>query len=100
MIDVQNNIISLTDFKRQTSEVIKRVKENKTAAVLTVNGAASVVVVDADAYQKMAQDAQAGAVIRGIEAGIQSMNQNKGIPAHKAFEALRENIHKRIKQQG
>ncbi len=100
MIDVKNDILSLTDFKRKTSDVLKRVKERKTPAVLTVNGAASVVVLDAGQYQEMSENAQRGVMMRGIEAGLKSMRHNKGIPAQKVFDALRQNIQNSVKQQG
>lgn len=100
MIDTTDNIISLTDFKRNTADVLKRVKDDKEPAVLTVNGSASVVVLDAKEYQKMAKDAQLGSIMRGIEAGLDSMAANKGIPLETAFDMLKNDIRKQARQQG
>ena len=100
MIDTTDNIISLTDFKRNTADVLKRVKEDKEPAVLTVNGSASVVVLDAREYQKMAKDAQMGSIMRGIEAGLESMAKGKGIPLDKAFDMLKADIREQVRQQG
>ena len=100
MIDTTDNIISLTDFKRNTADVLKRVKDDKEPAVLTVNGSASVVVLDAKEYQKMAKDAQLGSIMRGIEAGLYSMAANKGIPLETAFDMLKNDIRKQARQQG
>ena len=100
MIDTTDNIISLTDFKRNTADVLKRVKEDKEPAVLTVNGSASVVVLYAKEYQKMAQNARLGSIMKGIEAGLDSMNANKGIPLEKAFDMLKQDIREQARQQG
>jgi len=100
MIDTTDNIISLTDFKRNTADVLKRVKDDKEPAVLTVNGSASVVVMDAKEYQRMAKDAQMGSIMRGIEAGLDSMVAGKGIPLEKAFDMLKQDICEQAKQQG
>ncbi len=48
-----NNIHSLTDFKRNTSAYIEKIKETKAPLVLTVNGEAELVVQSAKAYQEL-----------------------------------------------
>lgn len=48
-----DNIHSLTDFKRNTSAYVEKMKESKAPLVLTVNGEASLVVQDAQAYQEL-----------------------------------------------
>ena len=100
MIDNVDNIISLTDFKRNAADVLKRVKEEKSPAVLTVNGSASVVVIDAKEYQKMSQDAERGSIIRGIELGLDSMVKGTGIPMEEAFAMLKKDIKLAVRQQG
>jgi prevent-host-death family protein len=47
------NIRSLTDFKRNTSAYVEKMKESKAPIVLTVNGEASLIVQDAQAYQEL-----------------------------------------------
>lgn len=47
------NIHSLTDFKRNTSAYVEKMKESKAPIVLTVNGEASLIVQDAQAYQEL-----------------------------------------------
>ncbi len=47
------NIHSLTDFKRNTSSYVEKMKESKAPLVLTVNGEAELVVQDARAYQEL-----------------------------------------------
>jgi prevent-host-death family protein len=53
MLDVSRDIHSLTDFKRNTPEFLKRLRETGEAVVLTINGKAALVVQDARSYQKL-----------------------------------------------
>ena len=55
MIDVRD-IYSLTDFQRNTRRHIERLRRTGRPAVLTVNGAAELVVQDAEAYQRRASN--------------------------------------------
>jgi PHD/YefM family antitoxin component YafN of YafNO toxin-antitoxin module len=50
------NIHSLTDFKRNTSVYVEKMKESKAPIVLTINGEASLIVQDAQAYQELLAD--------------------------------------------
>ena len=53
MLDIANDIQSLSHFKRNTAQVMKRMKKSGNPVVLTVNGKAEVVVQDAAAYQRL-----------------------------------------------
>ena len=53
MLDIANDIRSLSDFKRNTSELLDRLKKTGNPLVLTINGKAEVVVQDAEAYQEL-----------------------------------------------
>ncbi|NJR37786.1 MAG: type II toxin-antitoxin system Phd/YefM family antitoxin [Leptolyngbyaceae cyanobacterium CSU_1_4] len=48
-----DNILSLTDFKRNASQYIEQVTTTHSPLVLTVNGRAEVIVHDAKVFQKM-----------------------------------------------
>lgn len=100
MIANPENIISLTDFKRNAANVVKRIKDDKSPAILTVNGAASVVVLDANEYQRIAKDAEMGSMMHGIEDGLESMSKKRGIPLNDAFTMLKRDIRKSIKRRG
>ncbi len=70
MIQTQN-IHSLTDFQRNTSGHIKRLKESGLPEVLTVKGRAELVVQTADGYQALLSKLElyesAAAVTRGLQ---------------------------------
>ncbi|HYO84655.1 MAG TPA: type II toxin-antitoxin system Phd/YefM family antitoxin [Bryobacteraceae bacterium] len=53
MVHLSEDIHSMTDFKRRTSDFVARLKETGRPLVLTTNGRAEVVVQDAAAYQKL-----------------------------------------------
>ncbi|MGK7898130.1 MAG: type II toxin-antitoxin system Phd/YefM family antitoxin, partial [Xenococcus sp. (in: cyanobacteria)] len=53
MLDITKDIDSLTNFKRNTSQYLQRIKESGNPLILTVNGKAEVVVQDAESYQKL-----------------------------------------------
>ncbi|HEY9637237.1 MAG TPA: type II toxin-antitoxin system Phd/YefM family antitoxin [Coleofasciculaceae cyanobacterium] len=50
---ILDNIHSLTDFKRNTSAYVEKMKDTKAPLVLTVNGEAELVVQSAKAYQEL-----------------------------------------------
>ncbi len=53
MINLSQDIQSLSTFKRNTNEMIDQMKKKGNPLVLTVNGKAEIVVQDAEAYQKL-----------------------------------------------
>jgi prevent-host-death family protein len=57
VIDLAEDIQSLSQFKRNTSEWLAKMKKSGHPLVLTVNGKAEVVVQDAAAYQRLAETA-------------------------------------------
>ena len=52
-MNLSQDIQSLTDFKRNTPEFLRRLKETGHPVVLTINGKAELVVQDAASYQKL-----------------------------------------------
>jgi prevent-host-death family protein len=64
MIDVTQDIHSLTTFKRNTSGLMKHMKKTGRPLVLTINGKAEAVLLDATAYQEVADHLDALASIR------------------------------------
>lgn len=70
MIQTQN-IHSLTDFQRNTSDHIKRLKQSGLPEVLTVNGRAELVLQTADGYQALLNRLElhesAAAITRGLQ---------------------------------
>ena len=53
MIDIDKDIHSLSDFKRNTSNFLDQMRGTGHPVVLTINGKAELVVQDAASYQKL-----------------------------------------------
>jgi PHD/YefM family antitoxin component YafN of YafNO toxin-antitoxin module len=78
MLDVKE-IHSLTEFTRNTKEMVGRIKRTKKPLVLTVNGKAEVVVQDAVAYQELLEHIEKLEAIEGVRQGLESMRKGKGV---------------------
>jgi prevent-host-death family protein len=59
MLDIKQDITSLTNFQRNTREFLHRLRETGRPLVLTVNGQAELVVQDAAAYQELVDQREA-----------------------------------------
>jgi prevent-host-death family protein len=89
MINLERDIHSLTNFKRNTNELVKQMKETKAPVVLTVNGKAELVVQDAASYQEMRDRLEEIDAVEGIRRGLEQMHRGEGQPAQEAFAEFR-----------
>ena len=85
MIDVTQDIHSLTTFKRNSSGLMKRMKKTGRPLVLTVKGKAEAVLLDAATYQEVASQLDAVACIRR---GLTQARKGGGRPADEVFDEL------------
>ena len=88
MINLSRDIHSLTEFKRNTTEFLQRIKQTKHPLVLTVNGKAELVVQDAESYQALLEAAELVETLKGIKRGLEQMQQGKGRKAEDFFSEL------------
>lgn len=86
MLDIANDIRSLSDFKRKTSELITRLKATGDPLVLTINGRAEVVVQDAEAYQHLLERVD---TIEALHRGFRDVSAGRTKPARVVFDRLR-----------
>jgi PHD/YefM family antitoxin component YafN of YafNO toxin-antitoxin module len=84
------NIHSLTDFLRHHKRHIHRLKRSRRPSVLTLNGKAEVVILNASAYQEMMQSMEDVAAKQGVAEGLASMEHGAGQPAKAVFARLRK----------
>jgi prevent-host-death family protein len=89
-MDLSKDIRSLSDFKRNTSDLMDRMEESGEALVLTVNGKAKLVVQDAAAYQKLLDALDYNETVNAIRRGLEEVEAGRTIPAAQAFDDLRE----------
>jgi prevent-host-death family protein len=86
MLDIANDIRSLSDFKRNTSELLNRLKRTGSPLVLTINGKAEIIVQDAQAYQALLGRVE---TIEGIQRGLADVSAGRSKPARAVFRRLR-----------
>jgi prevent-host-death family protein len=86
MLDLANDIRSLSDFKRNTVDLLDRLRKTGHPMVLTINGKAELVVQDAEAYQALLDRVEA---IEGIQRGLAAVKAGRTKPARQVFARLR-----------
>jgi len=86
MLDLANDIRSLSEFKRNTVDLLDRLRKTGHPLVLTVNGKAELVVQDASAYQALLDRVEA---IEGIQQGLADVKAGRTKPARQVFGRLR-----------
>ena len=89
MLDLANDIRSLSDFKRNTVELLDRLRETGHPLVLTINGKAEVIVQDAAAYQALLDRVE---TIEGIQRGLADVKAGRTKPARHVFDRVRRKI--------
>ncbi len=97
MINIQEGIRSMTEFKQNSTEILNYMKKTHTPTILTVNGRAEAVLLDPQSYQEMVDKIELEESARQIEASLVEMENSKGIPAKEAFKELRKELEQNIK---
>lgn len=88
MLDIANDIQSLSHFKRNTAKVMKQMKKTGHPVVLTVNGKAEVVVQDAAAYQQLLELAEKAEMMEFLRESKADADAGRTVPAREALEKL------------
>jgi prevent-host-death family protein len=89
MLDITEDIQSLTTFRRRSGEFMKQLKKTKRPVVLTVNGKAEAVVQDAGAYQRLLDIAARADVHEAIRQGLDDAARGRTRPAREVFAEMR-----------
>ena len=85
MINVSEDIHSVTEFKRNTSGMMKKLRKTGRPLVLTVKGKAEMVVLDPATYQHVADQLDTIACIRR---GLEQADKGQGQALDEAFDDL------------
>ncbi len=86
MLVLSEDIHSLSEFKRNTSELVEQMEDTGRPVVLTVNGKAKLVVQNAASYQEMLEAVEEAKTLRALLAA----QAGKGRPAAEFFEEQRK----------
>ena len=90
MLDINSDIDSLSNFKRNTPEFLRQFKETGHPVVLTINGKAELVVQDAASYQKLIEIAERAERMEALRASIADMRAGKVIPVEDMLAEMRQ----------
>jgi len=89
MVHLVEDIQSLTDFKRASAKVIRRMRKTRRAVVLTINGKAELVIQDAASYQQLL-DIQAQYEARlSIDQALEDVREGRHRPVADVIAAVR-----------
>ena len=88
MLNLAEDIQSLTTFRRQSGDFMKQLRKSKRPIVLTVKGKAAAVVQDAEAYQRLLDIAARASAEEGIRQGMEDVRKGRRRPAREFFAAF------------
>src|SRR5258708_21099568 len=90
MLDIAQDIHSLSDFKRNTSEFLQQIRGSGPPLVLTINGKAELVVQDAASYQKLLDRVDELEALEGIKRGLADVQAGRVTPLKRFEKEFRE----------
>ena len=91
-MNLSQDIHPLTDFKRNTPEFLRQLKETGNPVVLMISGKAELVVQDAASYQRLFDLAERLETIQAVKEGLASADRGEGTPIDDVFDALEKEL--------
>jgi len=98
MIDISRDVDSLSEFKRNTAEFIKRLEETGAPVLLTVNGKPRLVVQDAASYQRIRELLDQAETIEAIRQGLEDVARGRTVSLPEFERRMRKQIGRKTKQ--
>jgi PHD/YefM family antitoxin component YafN of YafNO toxin-antitoxin module len=95
MLDISSDINSLSNFKRNTPEFLRQLKETGHPVVLTINGKAELVVQDSASYQKLIERAERAERMEALRASLDDRKAGEVIPADEVLAEMRQILAKK-----
>jgi hypothetical protein len=86
----QPNIHTLSDFRKNAEDHLRRLKQSGEPEVLTIDGQAELVVQSAGAYQKLLDAAELSESLPIIRQSLEEARKGLGIPAKEAMRQIGE----------
>ncbi len=84
-----SDIFSVTDFQRNTKDHLKRLERSKRPLVLTLNGRAKAVVMDADSYERIMAIVDQAETLSAVAEGLEDAKHGRTKPARAFLEQMR-----------
>src|SRR5258708_36976693 len=80
MLDISQDIHSLSDFKRNTCEFLDQMRGSGHPLVLQINGKAEIVVQDGGSYQRLLNRVDEIEAIKGVKRGRADVAAGRIVP--------------------
>jgi PHD/YefM family antitoxin component YafN of YafNO toxin-antitoxin module len=90
MLNINRDINSLSNFKRNTPEFLRQLKTTRQPVVLTINGNSELVVQDTGSYQKLLEVAERVQELESLQQAVDEMKAGKGTPIEEMFDEMRQ----------
>ena len=88
MVDLAQDVDSLSNFKRQTAKFVERMKKTGEPVVLTINGKAELVVQDAASYQHLRNLAERIDSLETLRRSLDDADAGRTRPMRRAVKSL------------
>ncbi|MGI8771019.1 MAG: type II toxin-antitoxin system Phd/YefM family antitoxin [Acidobacteriaceae bacterium] len=95
MLNLEEDIRSLSDFRRNTSACVAHVRETRRPLVLTLNGRAALVTLSPEAYQELVKAADYQEAAAGIREGLADVAAGRTKPASDAIADIQKRVKRR-----
>ncbi len=89
MFDINKDTQSVTDFRRNSSQLIQRLQVTQSPLALTVKGKVAAVVQDADSYHRLLDIAARADLNEAIRQGLDDVERGRTRPASEVFNEIR-----------
>jgi len=90
MLDINRDIHSLSNFKRNTPDFLRQLKETGHPVVLTINGKAELVVQDSASYQRLLALAERAERMDALRESLEDMRAGRVSPAGDMLAEMRQ----------
>ncbi|MES2477100.1 MAG: type II toxin-antitoxin system Phd/YefM family antitoxin [Verrucomicrobiota bacterium] len=95
-LDLKNDVVSLTEFARNTKQHAMELAQGGRARVLTQNGKAAVVVLSLEAFEKMSWEAEEYQLDQRLRSALETYAAgDRGAPAKPVLAGLRKRAQQR-----
>jgi len=84
-----SDIHSVTDFQRNTKDHLKRLEKSRRPLVLTLNGKAKAVVIDAQSYDELMEKVEQAKTVEAVGEGLEDVKRGRTKPAAEVLERMR-----------
>jgi prevent-host-death family protein len=86
MLDIRRDIRTLSEFKRNTVRLVRQLKKTGEPIILTLNGKAEVVILDAASYGRVREALERLETLEGIRDGLEDMAAGRTLSLEDARE--------------